>query len=132
MAKYNNKKISNSLGNFDSRKEWLRYAFLLQKQKEGAISELRRQVKFVLIPTQYTTHIVQLRTKTREVQRVAERECVYFADFTYMRNGQLVVEDIKGESRGFSTATKDFVIKRKLMLFVHGIAVQIVNKATDF
>ncbi|MBQ0153934.1 MAG: DUF1064 domain-containing protein [Bacteroidales bacterium] len=132
MAKYNNHKVSNSFGSFDSRKEFQRYAFLLSKQSEGAIHGLRRQVKFVLIPTQYRTETVQLKTKSKTRQVVAERECAYFADFVYFRGAEQIVEDIKGVGGGFSTATKDFVIKRKLMLYKYDISVRVVSKATDW
>ena len=40
------------------------------------------------------------------------------ADFVYVRDGQTVVEDAKG------VRTKDYIIKRKLMLWLHGIRVQ--------
>ena len=51
--------------------------------------------------------------------KVVERECSYIADFKYQdaRTGQLVVEDTKG------VKTKDYIIKRKLMLWVHGIKI---------
>jgi hypothetical protein len=63
-------------------------------------------VKFELIPSQ------------RIGGKVAERACSYVADFVYMQDGKKVVEDTKG----FKTA--DYIIKRKLMLWVHGIQVK--------
>jgi hypothetical protein len=39
-------------------------------------------------------------------------------DFVYMENGKKVVEDTKG------FRTKDYIIKRKLMLYVHGIRIK--------
>ena len=50
--------------------------------------------------------------------KVVERACSYIADFVYMERGEKVVEDVKG------VKTKDYIIKRKLMLFIHGIKVR--------
>jgi hypothetical protein len=47
-----------------------------------------------------------------------ERECSYVADFVFQENGKMVVEDTKG------VKTKDYIIKRKLMLYVHGIRIK--------
>jgi hypothetical protein len=49
---------------------------------------------------------------------VVERACAYVADFVYTENGKKIVEDTKGFK------TKDYIIKRKLMLWVHGIRVK--------
>lgn len=45
---------------------------------------------------------------------------VYVADFTYQRDGAFVVEDTKSAP----TKTREYVIKRKLLLWVHGLAVR--------
>ena len=52
--------------------------------------------------------------------KLLERECAYIADFVYFdsQSGQITVEDTKGFK------TKDYIIKRKLMLWVHGIRIQ--------
>ena len=50
--------------------------------------------------------------------KLLERECAYIADFVYTENGKIVVEDTKG------LRTKDYIIKRKLMLYVHNIRVR--------
>ena len=47
-----------------------------------------------------------------------ERPCTYVADFVYKEGGKTVVEDTKG------FRTKDYIIKRKLMLQVHGIRIK--------
>ncbi|GAB4464458.1 MAG: hypothetical protein OHK0044_01870 [Burkholderiaceae bacterium] len=49
--------------------------------------------------------------------RVVERAVKYIADFVYTKDGKMVVEDTKG------CRTRDYVIKRKLMLYVHGIRI---------
>ena len=54
-----------------------------------------------------------------EVGKVIEREVSYVADFTYKnRLGFEMVEDTKGFK------TKDYIIKRKLMLWIHHIRIQ--------
>jgi len=145
MTKYNNKKIVNEWGEFDSKLEAARFIFLMDVAKQGKIRNLQRQIDFELIPNQYKQDVKQLKTKTKLVLRIAERSCHYRADFVYeiFRDTAIgggepywekVVEDTKGGgySRGhFSTQTPDFRIKKKLMLYVHGIEVKIVTKPTQ-
>ena len=56
--KYGNSKIKNAYGTFDSQLELARFVFLSNRQKEGEISGLRRQVEYLLIPAQYGTEII--------------------------------------------------------------------------
>lgn len=92
---------------FDSAREARRWGDLCLLQRAGEIRDLKRQVKFRLIPVQRGMD-----------GKVIEHACDYVADFTYYdRDGRFVVEDAKGEH------TKDYVIKRKLMLRVFGIRV---------
>jgi hypothetical protein len=114
MSKYNNRKITIDGITFDSIKEGRRYRELKLMEQAGEISNLRRQVKFVLIPAQYE----EFERYGKKGQRIAngkrciERECAYIADFVYIdSNGKKVVEDTKGMK------TKDYIIKRKLMLY---------------
>ena len=123
--KFNNKKIESPDGVFDSKGEWQRWLFLCDAQRMGQISGLKRQVKYTLIPTQYRTEIVQLKTKTKEVQRVAEREITYTADFVYEKDGEVVVEDFKG------FPNDRWPLKKSMMLYFHGIAVREVKKPTE-
>lgn len=83
-SKYKSKKITIGGIVFDSKKEASRWHVLERMQAAGEISDLRRQVAFVLAPA------VRLAGEVR--QKPALR---YWADFTYMQNGVLVVEDIK-------------------------------------
>jgi hypothetical protein len=55
--------------------------------------------------------------------RTIEHECAYVADFVYQDavTGELRVEDVKGYKKG--AAYNIFSIKRKLMLYIHGIRV---------
>lgn len=108
MAKYRNKKTVIDGMTFDSKKEARRYSELLLLERTGAIHNLKTQVKYVLIPSQ----------KDPVTGKVIERECAYKADFVYTENGETVVEDTKG------FRTKDYIIKRKLMLQVHGIRIR--------
>lgn len=113
-SKYKSRKVTRNGITFDSAKEARRYGELLLLEKAGAIAKLQTQVKFVLIPAQYETEY----TKTgKEKQKCVERECAYIADFVYYENGKMVVEDTKGFK------TKDYIIKRKLMLY-NGIKVR--------
>jgi hypothetical protein len=76
-------------------------------QRAGLISDLREQVPYLLIPAQRD-----------DAGRLIERQCSYVADFVYVdSDGRTVVEDTKG------VRTKEYVIKRKLMLHVHGIRI---------
>lgn len=105
-SKYHSRKITKDGMTFDSVKEYRRYCELRLLERAGAITELERQVKFELIPSQ------------RIAGKVVERACAYIADFVYMENGKKVVEDTKG------FRTPDYIIKRKLMLWVHGIRIK--------
>lgn len=105
---------------FDSRKEGRRYQDLLLLQRAGVIQKLERQVKFVLIPAQYETTIRYGKKgqRLKDGQKLLEKECSYYADFVYEENGKKIVEDTKG------VRTSDYIIKRKLMLQVHGIRIR--------
>ena len=100
--KFRNQKV----GGYDSKREANRARELRFQQMDGQIQNLREQVKFVLIPAQRDQN-----------GKLVERECAYKADFVYDFKGQTIVED----SKGFRT--KDYIIKRKLMLHVHGIRI---------
>ena len=51
-SKYRSKKVEFNGIVYDSKKEMKRHCELLQLEKAGAITDLQRQVKFILIPTQ--------------------------------------------------------------------------------
>ena len=102
MAKYNNTKIRVDGRLFDSKAEAARWQELSLLERAGEITELERQVEYELIPKQK-----------------GERAVKYIADFRYVDNdGKTVVEDTKG------VKTPAWIIKRKLMLRVHGIRVR--------
>lgn len=106
MGKYQSKKTVVDGITFDSAKEAKRYAELRLLQRAGQIFELQRQVPYVLVPKQ----VIDGKT--------VERPVVYKADFVYTENGSEVVEDVKG------LRTKEYIIKRKLMLWQHGIQIR--------
>ena len=123
MNKYKNKKTATSDGIIhDSKKEALRWFTLKHLEKEGEISNLRRQVPFELIPTQYETfkRFGKGGKRLADGKRCIERSVVYIADFTYTDNkdGEYIVEDCKGKR------TKDYIIKRKLMLQKYGVRIK--------
>jgi hypothetical protein len=108
--KYHNVKTKTADGIIhDSRKEARRWCELKLLEKAGKITDLQRQVPFELIPKQD-----------------GERACSYVADFVYtdVKTGQRVAEDTKSDP----TKTKDYVIKRKLMLWVHGIRITEIER----
>lgn len=96
---------------FSSKKEYYRSVELLLLQEAGEISELKEQVPYELLPSQY--EIVDGKKKC------IEKSVKYIADFQYKdKNGNLVVEDTKG------FRTQAYIIKRKLMLYFHGIKIK--------
>ena len=128
QSKYYNIKTKTVDGTvFDSYKEARRYTQLLLLQKAGAITDLQRQVAFELIPAQYESYERYSKTgkRLKDGQRLLERKCEYYADFVYTdaETGETVVEDVKSEA----TKTPEFVIKKKLMLSVHGIKVRLIE-----
>lgn len=121
--KYSNKKCNCASGHIhDSKKEAKRCNELTILERAGIIKGLQQQVKFVLIPTQRQKTTEYYSKGERKGQpkegRIIEKECSYYADFVYYENGRLIVEDTKG------MRTADYKIKRKLMLYVHGIQIK--------
>lgn len=109
FSKTNTKYRNVRSGSYDSRKEEKRANDLKVLEKLGEITELKEQVTFELIPSQYEV------VGGKKV--CIERGLKYIADFVYIKNDQVVVEDTKGFK------TKDYIIKRKLMLFIHKIKI---------
>ena len=105
-SKYKSRKTVVDGIEFDSKKEAKRYSELKLLERAGQIQELELQKPFVLIPAQKVNG------------KVVERACKYIADFVYKENGKTVVEDTKG------VKTKDYIIKRKLMLLVYNIQIK--------
>lgn len=108
--KYGNEKVMDAGRTFDSKAEYKRWQYLTMLEKAGEIKDLRCQVPFELIPAQVSP------------SGKKERPTVYLADFVYRTaDGIEVVEDVKG------AVTPEFRLKRKLMLWRHGIEVKEVR-----
>lgn len=115
--KYHSKKTVVDGIVFDSRKEAKRYGELVLLERAGEIKDLRRQVEFTLIPAHREPDTVGPRGGVKK-GKVIEKKCSYIADFVYMQNGEMVVEDTKG------IRTKDYVIKRKMLFHFYGIKIR--------
>lgn len=102
---YNDTKFGNEpTDGYASKKEARRAGELKMLQRAGKIYDLREQVRYELVPAQD-----------------GERAVHYVADFVYKyvgTDGTEEVEDVKG------VRTPEYVIKRKLMLKVHGIRIK--------
>ena len=120
--KYHAKKTVREGQMFDSKREAKRYTELMLLQRAGKISNLRTQVEYELIPAQREPDTVGARGGIKR-GKVIERAVKYVADFVYVdENGTEIVEDAKGYKDGQAYAV--FVIKRKLMLYIHHIHVK--------
>ena len=120
MRKYHNRKVTVDGITFDSVKEANRYKELKVLERAGQVHDLQLQVKFKLIPAQREWTDETTKSGKPKKGKVIEHEVSYIADFTYKnRYGLLVVEDVKGYKKGEAYAL--FVLKRKLMLWIHGI-----------
>ena len=101
-AKYGNTKVEADGVLFDSKREAARWRELRLLEQAGEISDLRRQVRYELVP-----------------KMPGERPVDYIADFVYRdKDGNEVVEDVKG------VRTREYVIKRKLMLLRYDIRIR--------
>ncbi len=109
VPKYRNKPQMINGDRYDSIKEANRHAELKLMEKAGVIERLERQVPYLLLP------------KLERSDNSWEREIYYYADFVYYDNKlqRLVVEDVKSRA----TVTKDYVLKRKMLLFFHNITI---------
>ena len=111
-SKYGNRKTVVGKVLFDSQKEASRACELAMLEKSGIIKNLKRQVKFELIPSQKD-----------ENGKVLFRPVVYIADFTYTdcKTGEFICEDVKG------MIVNEFRLKQKMMYYFHHIKVRVVK-----
>ena len=120
--KYKNQKVVAFGKEFDSQLEANRYGELLMMERAGEISKLQTQVPFELIPAKREPDKKGPRGGVIK-GNVIERAVIYKADFVYKdKHGNKVVEDTKG------VKTKDYRLKKKLMLHVHGIRIKEVTE----
>ena len=98
-SKYNNAKTVVDGIEFDSEKESMRYAELKMLEKAGAIQDLKLQVPFILQPSFY-----------KDGERI--QAIKYVADFTYTKDGETVIEDVKSDA---TRKNKVYQLKKKMM-----------------
>lgn len=97
--KYGNKLAVVDGIRFASQREARRYVELKLLQQAGEISDLKLQPRFTIMVN-------------------GVKVCTYTADFSYRNSrGEFVVEDVKG------VRTRDYKLKKRLMLAVYGIQV---------
>lgn len=117
--KYHNQKTKTSDGiEHASLKEANRWVELNLLQKAGKITDLQRQVKYILIPAQYERSTKLDKYGVPKRGELLERECAYIADFVYRENGRVIIEDTKG------CKTREYIIKRKILLAHYGIHIR--------
>ena len=111
-SKYGNTKTVVDGITFDSKAEAARWVELKQLEKAGVITQLRRQVRYELLP------------KGKDSTGQTVRSVAYVADFEYLDGmaGGLVVEDVKG------MRTEVYRLKKKLLFHVHGIEIREISK----
>ena len=112
-SKYHNKPAervtpAGTVIRFASRKEAGRFDELLVLLQAGKIRDLKLQPSFTLQEAYTTTEGVRVRAIR------------YQADFSYRRDGALVVEDVKSRA----TKTRVYEMKKKLMREKFGIEIQ--------
>lgn len=112
-SKYGSSKVDFMGITFDSRHERDRYIYLLQLQKDGKISGLRRQTKFLLIPKTTVIEPKQLKTKVKYIEKVVELQAMYHNDFTYIEDGKYISEEFKS---AMTCKLPEYVLRRKLMV----------------
>ncbi len=99
QSKYRSKKTVVDGISFDSKKEAGRFLELMMLQRGGQIQNLRRQVKFEIVP------------KKNGVKRTR----FYIADFVYERpDGKKVIEDVKSK---ITKQNPVYTLKRDLVLW---------------
>lgn len=121
-----NKLHAEKCGEYASKHEATRAWELKMLEKAGKISNLREQVKYVLVPAIWK-EIPRTGKNGKPIKpkRVcAQRELSYIADFVYIDNatGEFVVEDAKGYKGG--ATYRIFVNKKKQMREKYGIEVK--------
>lgn len=116
-SKYHNIRTGKSA----SRKEARRKRELEILERCGEIRSLRCQVPYELIPAQREPPTIGKRGGIKPGKCI-EKSCKYVADFVYEeRSGDGWIEIVE-DSKGYRT--KDYVLKRKMMLFLKGIRIR--------
>lgn len=104
-SKYHAKKTCVDGIVFDSKREADRYLVLKSMEEDGTIEDLRRQVRYELVPA-------------FDVDGGHYRPVSYVADFVYREDGHEVVEDVKG------MRTDVYRLKAKLFAYRYGVSIR--------
>ncbi|UVX34610.1 MAG: protein of unknown function (DUF1064) [Namikivirus tsukuho] len=104
-SKYHARRTTVDGVTFDSKREADRYLVLKSMEEDGTIEDLRRQVRYELIPA-------------FDVDGKHFRPIFYVADFVYVEGGREVVEDVKG------MRTDVYRLKSKLFARRYGKAIK--------
>lgn len=104
-SKYHARKTTVDGITFDSRREADRYLVLKGMEEAGSIEDLRRQVRYELVPA-------------FDVDGRHYRPVYYVADFVYREGGREVVEDVKG------VRTDVYKLKSKLFARRYGMTIR--------
>ena len=107
-SKYGNRKTTTEEDKFDSQREYRRFKALKIMERAGIIQDVKHHVVFVVIDPVHYPSINYDKQATK-----------YEADFTYIRDGKLIAEDVKSEA----TITPLYKMKKQLMMEKHGIEV---------
>ena len=115
MNKYGNRKVEFNGYKFDSAKEMKRYCELKILERMGHIKDLKVKSMHEIVPA-----------------NPMFRKVEYEDDFSYVENGETIVEDVKPDFKNYkaeknykkTAAYQMFLVKKKLMYHVHGILVK--------
>lgn len=111
-GKYNNHKVTIDGRKFDSKAEAERFLFLKKQEEDGHIENLCCQDRF------------QITDGYTDKSGKKHRARVYIADFTYIKDGEFIVEDVKSRA----TITEVYKLKKDIMHNKYGIEITEVLK----
>ena len=125
-GRYNKTVVEVDNIKFDSKIEAARYSQLRILEKAGEIKQLELQPKF----------IIQQNCKIKLNDKVKTQLMIkYIADFKYIENGKIIVEDVKSK---YTSSDAQYKIKRKMLVYQqeqHGFDVFreyiYINKSTQ-
>lgn len=126
--KYRNKKVEYQGITFDSKKEMQRYVVLKEAENAGIISDLKLQVKYILIPAVKEEYIEHLKTKDKIKTRTLQHPVTYTCDFQYIKDGKTIIEDVKASPK---MIPKEFILKEKMMFALKGIRIKKIYNPND-
>lgn len=113
-SKYGNKRVTHDGMTFDSKAEVRWWEQLKLRQMAGEISDLKRQVPFLLV-------INSVPVKIRSDGYPKGRVCRYTADFTYTEGGVRRILDVKGADDPASR------LRRAVVEAIYGVVVEVVR-----